>query len=676
MEPQYVLYLVAWVLLASASLVFWAFCCFQKYGRLRNHSLIGLTFLLMLATAGLVRVWQPHPSVNTTHFSRMKSTLLIGQVIDEPILKGRYIRMVLSITHCYYGDSIARGSGKMMLNVNTDDSLTQSPFRYGDELVIPAVYKQISPPYNPGEMNYKQYLASKDIWHRANIPFYKVLKTSTDNGNPIIAYALGLRQRLVSKFARNLSSRDAISIASTLILGYRATLDRDLLKKFSATGTIHILSVSGMHVVIVYWLFAKALIWMKRWKWLWIIRCSLLLIAVWGYALLTGFSPAVLRASSMMSFVILATAFGRQQQLYNSLAASAFILLFLEPKLIVDIGFQLSYLAVAGMMFLMSELQLSVIIHNVYVRRMVDYLLLSIAAQAGAGPLAAYHFHQFPLFFLPANLLVVLPATLIMYMGFALLIFPQGVWSGWIGQLLEWLIIRMQDVLFNIAEWPMAQISGISMTWWEVVLVYVALIMFVLAWSKRKKRLLYGTIVCLQVVGLSFFMTRLNRIGRHQIVAFNIGRHVALGFIGTDKAWLYTDLPSMNHSAVEYSVLPALESYVSPNRIRFIPSHNRYQDLYMYAQSNILQFGDKRVLVYEPDNAYVGKLNANILLLRNNPRLQPDELLDRFPCDQLILDASNDDETISRFTTEARKVGISVYVLKSNFAYVWPEEFK
>src|SRR5690606_21264126 len=209
------------------------------------------------------------------------------------------------------------------------------------------------------------------------------------------------------------------------------------------------LSVSGMHVVIVFWLLAKLLWWMGGSKGLRAMKFIILLLAVWGYALLTGFSPPVLRASIMVGFVMAATIFGRQNRIYNSIAASAFFLLLYEPKFIADIGFQLSYLAVLGIIFLAPLWQSIFVSNHRLMKPIGSYVWMSMSAQAGAGPLATYYFHQFPIYFLVANLFIALPASGIMYLGFILLILPAGMLASWIGTLLEKGILLVNTVLYR-----------------------------------------------------------------------------------------------------------------------------------------------------------------------------------------------------------------------------------
>src|SRR3546814_7534121 len=142
----------------------------------------------------------------------------------------------------------------MLLTVQVGDSSLAEQLRYGDELLILSAYEAVPPSYNPGEFDYKNYLAGKHIWHQDYLRLEQLNKVGAGKGNMLIAYALALRQRMVAKFVEYIPNRDTYSVASALILGYRAEMSDRLVQAFSNTGTIHVLSVSGMHVVLVFWL--------------------------------------------------------------------------------------------------------------------------------------------------------------------------------------------------------------------------------------------------------------------------------------------------------------------------------------------------------------------------------------------------------------------------------------
>ncbi len=669
--PTWPLYLTAWGALVVVVSVFIAIRCMTRLRQHRYYNMMGVSILLAWSVLGCLLTWQTDPTINRTHFSRFKSKALIGWIADEPTVRGNHIRFPFNTTHAYAGDGMRNVTGTLMLTVRVDDSLMSEQLSYGDEFLVPSGYETVPPPYNPGELDYQSYLAGNHIWHQDYLVFNELKKLSRGKGNPIIAYALTLRQRMVAKFAEYIHDRDAYAVASALILGYRAEMSDRLVQAFSNTGTIHVLSVSGMHVVLVFWLLARLLWWMDRSKGLRVAKFMLLLFAVWGYALLTGFSPPVLRASIMVSFVMAATIFGRQNRIYNSIAASAFFLLLYEPKFIIDIGFQLSYLAVLGIVFLHPLMRIVFPAGNRWQKSVTDYIGMSIGAQAGAGPLAAYYFHQFPLYFLPANLLIALPASAIMYVGFALLVLPVGQLALWAGKVLEKLILATNTSLAYVEQWPMASIRGIWATWWESLLVYVLIWTIATAIMARRKPWVYGALGCVTLLVCTSFSAAFSDVGP-RIIVFNVRHNLAVGLVNREEAWLYTNLPSMDDRTIGYAVLPALEAHAPTETIHFVPDDSTYVDRHVYAKGGVLQFGDARFMVYDGTLTYDGRMKVDVVILRNNPRTSLAVLLEAIDCKQLVLDGSNYDSTIDRWKAEAEAAALPVYVLKDNFAYVWP----
>jgi len=676
LPPHQSVYGVAWAVLGAASAAFLGVVWITRLRVYRYYGILGFLVLLALYALGWALTWQSHPEIDRSHFSHHEAEVLIGHVADEPVARGSRLRFPVAITKAYGETGFTAVSGQLMLTVDYGNDNQPLSIDYGDELIVPADYREVPPPYNPGEMDYRRYLANHNLWHQSYLSSSEVQQVAEGRGNPVLAYALDLRQRMVTKFSRYISDNDALAVASTLVLGYRADLSEELLAAFSTTGTIHILSVSGMHVLIVYWLLSKLLWWMDRGLYLRVAKFMVSLLAMWGYALLTGFSPSVLRASLMISFVMAAASFGQQNRIYNSIAASAFFLLLFNPKFIADIGFQLSYLAVLGIVFLLPYLQAAFPVRNRMAKPVFDYMGMSVAAQAGAGPLAAYHFHQFPLYFLPANLLIVLPASGIMYLGFALLILPGGRFASWIGELLEKLIVATNEVLGAIERLPMASVRGIWMTWWEELSVYTLLLAIPLAFATRGKGWVYGALGCVTLLVCSSFLSVLQRVGEQQVVLFNVRRNMAIGLIGDREAWLYSDLSSMDDRTVGYAVLPALEANVPAGAIRFVPQDSSYQGRGVYIRGGVVQFGGVRLMVYDGTTSYRGRLAVDILLLRNNPRLSIEALRETVSCKQLVLDGSNTDATIDRLKEEADAAGIPVYVLKNNLAFVWQDRVR
>jgi len=383
-----------------------------------------------------------------------------------------------------------------------------------------------------------------------------------------------------------------------------------------------------------------------------------------------------LRASVMISFVIGASAFHQENRVLNSIAASAFFLLLYEPKFIADIGFQLSYLAVLGIMLLAPLSKAMVVSKQRFLQPVGSYVWMSISAQAGAGPLATYYFHQFPVYFLVANLFIALPASGIMYLGFALLVLPEGGLAAWVGRLLEKLIVFVNTALYHIEQLPMATLRGIWISAWDNFLIYVLLFSGAWALIYRSKPWCYGAFAALLLWGCTSFIEGMNGERPDELIIFNVKQDVAIGMIRNGEAWVYSNLASLDDRTLQYAVLPGLERKVPADRIHWVPSDRGFYEGPVYVNDPVIQFGDTRILVCDgrdsPGYARqldVDALDVDVLLVRNNPRVPLAKLLQNIRCRQLVLDGSNHRFTIDRLTAEARAGHLPLYVLKNNFAW-------
>jgi competence protein ComEC len=303
----------------------------------------GVLISLITLLLGFV-ITSHHNELNDpNHFSMQPAQQFVAVITSEPKVKDNLVRFTADVKVNINKGKVTKTGGTILITIK--DEPAKNMF-YGEEILIPAKYAPIDPPFNPGEFNYKKYLANKNVHYQVFLfpGQYKII--AAGKANPVIAYALRTRQNLVDKLKHNMQDTTAIAVASTLILGYKADLSNDVLQAYSKTGTIHILSVSGGHVAIIYILLGWALSFLNGTQRGRVLKAFIIITLVWVYALLTGFSPAVCRAAVMISLVISGKTYSRYINSLNLLAVSAFALLFYDPFLITDVGFQHVYLTV------------------------------------------------------------------------------------------------------------------------------------------------------------------------------------------------------------------------------------------------------------------------------------------------------------------------------------------
>lgn len=640
--------------------------------RQKNHRIfpiLGLLFIYMLSLVAWVLTWKDHPSVNNRHFSRYSTTYLYGFIANQPKATSSFLLAEFRVTGAKENSGkVIAVNGKLLLRVKNTTNLS---INYGDELVLKSAIEKILAPYNPNEFDYRAYLANKNIWHQQYLHADEWKKTGRTRGNHLVRYAFLARERMVNKFNRYFKNKDAKAIVSALVLGYRVDLDQTLIKAFSTTGTIHVLAVSGMHVGIVFLFLSIGLSWMNT-KNLRVLRFMVLFVSIWIFALLTGFSASVLRAAIMISFVMIANTFSRQRNTANNIAASAFFLLLYNPKYLAEIGFQLSYLAVIGIIWIMPMLNKLWKFSNSMLNKIYNSILLSCSAQLTTFPLVLYYFHLFPVYFLPANLFIMIPVSIIIYVGFFLLMLPIHPISETIANYLEQFILLVNKGLLTIESLPGSTINRVWITLYQCLLIYLFMFFFIIACRYAHKKVLYLSIILFFILCVLYNCRFFTKQRTDQLIIFNMRKNLAIGLIHQYKAFIYSDL-DISDKSIQYSVIPSVEANTDISKLKEIKSDKIFLYKDIHIREGTIEFKKHNLLIADGKKENLYRLNApQWLLIRNNPQGRITEMIGNIKKEMLlILDGSNHEDTINRFCEEAGRIGIEVYVLKDNFAYVW-----
>jgi len=194
----------------------------------------------------------------------------------------------------------------------------------GDVLSMNGLPELIENDGNPYEFDYRGYLNDRGIGYRIFLRDgqYDLLKGCSQMN--ISRHALVFRQILIGILYKSGIQKDRVPLISSISFGARDDVDKETVQSFTNTGVIHVLAVSGMNVGLIFIILDFFLRFMKRWKLGFLFHTSVVLIGIWGYALVTGMSASILRAAVMFTFVVIGNAFHRNANIFNSLAVSAF----------------------------------------------------------------------------------------------------------------------------------------------------------------------------------------------------------------------------------------------------------------------------------------------------------------------------------------------------------------
>lgn len=628
----------------------------------------GALIVVILIVSGYIITIENNELNDGKHYSRQPAQHLVLKINSEPIFKNGYLRFTANVEETIDKGKPSASAGTLMIIVKSK----ANNLHYGDELLIPATYQPISPPFNPAEFDYKKNLANQNIYYQAFLVPNQFTVLATARGNPVIGYSLRLRQHLIDKLKRNMHDTSAIAVASTLILGYKTDLSNDILQAYSKTGTIHVLSVSGAHVAIIYLLLAFALGFLNRYRYGKLLKAAIIIMLIWYYVLLTGFSPAVCRAAVMISMVVAGKTFNRYINTLNILAVSAFALLIYNPLFIVDVGFQLSYLAVFGLIVFQPVVYNLLQFKNKWADKLWTLCSVSIAAQVITFPLSAFYFHQFPVYFLISNLVIAIPTAIIIYSGILYLLLPQIPYlSKAIAFVLEHTILLMNRFLVWIENLPFASVSKIWLTTAEYLLLYVIVIGLFYFLYNQRITMLKISLLCALLLSISFSVKRIRSMRGHEIAWLNVNKHKAIIFKHGNEAMVFTDLENTN-KAWRYSVQPYLDSS-RINNVRVLGLNQNVKSDWFIKKEGLVQFFNKRVLFLYDHLAGDGltpKLKMDYMYVTDNPRVNLNALSKSFDCQLLVIDGSNNDRYISNLKDDACRNKIGYKILKRNISLV------
>lgn len=486
---------------------------------------------IFFLTAGFISANLSIEKFHTSHFQYHllpEKPAFVGTIQDELIEKEKSFKTEIDVTALDYGDSVVPVSGKMILYLQKEGA---SELQYGDQIVFWATPQEIDPPMNPQAFDYKRYLFHHQIYYQAYVS-QKSWEILPQSEMSLMRLAYKCRSQLLGILREIGLEGDDFAVASALLLGKKDFLSGSLSRAYSSAGAMHVLAVSGLHVGIIYVILSQLFRFLpnkQKWK---IIEVILVLIGVWAYALITGLSPSVIRSATMFSAIGFATAFRRTTNIYNTLAASAFFILLWKPFMIMQVGMQLSYLAVLGIVYIQPKIA-SLWEPKLWLMKKVwEISCVSVAAQIATAPLGLLYFHQFPNYFLVSNLFVIPMAFLLVYSGVLAFTFHTVPVLGWLlGQALLYLTKFLNYCVEWIVEMPYSITEGIDISTFETWLIYL-IVGGVLIFIQQKTGKWIITTATLIIAFLSIQIWEdINQVQQNQITFYHTRGQAAFSWV-------------------------------------------------------------------------------------------------------------------------------------------------
>lgn len=634
--------------------------------------------IMLFFIVGWYTTWQHDERNFPHHLTQITDTLQAYEAVitEQPEARANSYRVILAL----HRGKTSRGwqpvSGKVIAYL--DKAAAAGEPVYGQRWLVFGAPSSVEPPKNPGALDYQRYLRHQQIYYQQFIRPHQRLILGTGTANPVKTLAIRLNQWADSVFARQISSRTEYGIVKAMLLGATDALDTDTYKDYATAGAIHILSVSGLHVSILF----LALTWIvglfkrrARYPWIW---PAIQLCILWFYALMTGLEPAVLRSAGMFTVLIVAKAMDRPQALANSLAVSALFVLFFSPYTLFSAGFQLSYLAVAGIGAWHPGLYQSITFNNTWANRLWEVSSVALVAQLITFPLAIYYFHQFPTYFLLANPVVLVLSNLLLYTGLAALLLS---WIPFIntlaGFLLQKIVWLMNGSVRLVGQLPDAAIENLWLSTEELILLYGLIFAAVWAITSRKVMAL-GLAACLSFWLSGSLLIDLYQQDRQQrLTVHYLPHYTAISLVNGHTATLLTDLDAAkDQKAFDFHLKNTFGQW-AVNRIALISpvddsTRTATPILRTDAYTLWVVHGKRILLINKLSHTTFWRLPAVVdyAVIRKNALRNWQQLDGRVVARQVILDSSNSPRLTARLLSEASALTISCYAVNQEGAYL------
>ena len=525
----------------------------------------GLLMLMVMIATGYI-IMEVEKDKKNAAFRELNPGMYLAKIMDIPVEKKQKLRCQLELHQLdSSGLNLMEKSGLIQAYIQPD-SITPG-LRPGSWMLLNLQPMRIKSDGNPDAFDYAGYMEQRGIWFQCQLTSgnWKLLD-GTFTGLPPpgfmdrISY---VRYLIIRNLHTSGLDPPVQAFVGALILGFKDELDAELKANFTSIGVVHVLAVSGLHVAIIYVVLEKLfflLIYLPFGKW---IRFLLILLFLWFYVFLAGFSPSVLRAAFMFTLVLIARNINRDSSMYNIMAASAFIILVLNPEALFDLGFLFSYLAVLGIVMLQPWMLESLTFRYSWINKLWASISLSLTAQLLVTPISIHYFHTFPVWFIPANLTIVPLVVAYTYPAALVMIIPQ---HGWIYEMLCKLLnagyvltVYLADLFDSL---PYSSISRLRLDIVQVMLLYVLIVVLLFFLMKKNPSLVsWLLLVFLIFWGYSLFRDE-QFSNQHKMVVFNVSGGWMMAVLSGDNADLLlfnADSSMVEKKAMNYLVNQGIE---------------------------------------------------------------------------------------------------------------------
>ena len=478
----------------------------------------------------------------------------IAEVLKPDVFNEKFIAEVEAVDR-------TPSHGKVLVLSPKDSG--KGSFKTGDRLMIASEVKEIPSPLNPHQFNYSRFMAIRGVQGQVNLQkaAFRELSPATN----LLSTAAAWRETITKDLRRNGFQAEELAIVQALLLGQKQDISPETYNNYAAAGAIHILAVSGLHVGILLLLLNYLLSPLDRFKKGKIMKTFLIILSLWGFAVLAGLSPSVVRAVTMFSFLAVGIQLQRRSSSLNSLFLSLLLLVLIRPQWIFEVGFQLSYTAVLAILLIQPLLYNLVKPQSKILKYFWGLLTTTIAAQAGVLPQSLFYFHQFPGLFFLSNLIIlpflgiILGTGILVILLASLDLLPEiltTIFSGIIRLLNSFVaeVAAQEKFIFSDIPFSLPEV-------WGFYLILFFLLLLTYSFSFRKLMAMLLVVILVQVVTLF----HLSGPSEEKLLVFHRAKETIIAREQQEQLIIYHDSEEIVNSGIirNYRVAAEIDSIVT-----------------------------------------------------------------------------------------------------------------
>ncbi|WP_051583781.1 ComEC/Rec2 family competence protein [Dokdonia sp. PRO95] len=568
---------------------------------------------------------------NDTHFTHTNtsnpSTFLftVDQVLKPTMYQDKYVVTLKTINK-------KAASGKVILNVSKDSASQR--LRVGTWYYTRSVLLPVPKPKNPFQFDYGSYLKRKQIYGQLSINKNELL-ISQHTSSGLRVWASRFRESVLKSIHSHSFTSDQLAVIDALVLGQKNGIDKQISTNYASAGMMHILAVSGLHVGIILLLLRLITKPIADYKLRW-LRSIIIIAMIWAFAFITGLSPSVLRAATMFSFLEVGQQLGGKRKTTDAVMASAVLLLLYDPFLIYQVGFQLSYLAVIGILWIQPWLS-SFYTPGYYIDKLLwGIATVSVAAQLGVLPLSLFYFHQFPGLFFLSNVIIIPFLGIILGGGIlvailaALDILPDALVATY-----GYVIDLMNGFIFWVASKEAFITNHITISFAFLIGLYLCIVFSISLFKKFNNPRLVAASLSIILLTSIIIYEKSNPPTTH-LTIFNKSKSTMIG--------------TFHNSKLKIHSTDSLHTIIQDSRVRNYKDGLRIDEVAVEGMQNYFRFKRKEILVIDSLGIYqLANANPDYILLTQSPKININRLTERFPKALIFADASNYKSYITRW---------------------------